>query len=90
MRLAQAFANLTQIIEMIKESFNYFRLGFRAAAGKNRNKFPLVCELIEGLIANLASLTTTIFPKVIWFFYGVHYYRLTAYVEKNWKINDRF
>ena len=87
MRLAQAFANLTQIIEMIKESFNYFKLGFRAAAGK---KFPLVCELIEGLIANLASLTTTIFPKVIWFFYGVHYYRLTAYVEKNWKINDRF
>ena len=75
---------------MLKESFNYSKLGFRAVSGKKRNKFPSVCELIDGLIANLASLITTNFPKVIWLFYGVHYYQLTAYVEKNWKINDRF
>ena len=75
---------------MLKESFNYFKVGFRAAYGKDRNKFPPVCELIEGLIANLACLITTIFPKVIWFFYDGLYFRLTADVEKNWKINDRF
>ena len=67
---------------MLKESFNYFKVGFRAAYGKDRNKFPPVCELIEGLIANLASLITTIFPKVIRFFYGVHDHRPTACVEQ--------
>ena len=81
-RLVQALADLTQITEMLEGSLNYFTLDFRAASGKRRNKFPSVCKLIEGFIANLASLITIIFPRVIWLFYGGHYYRFIAYVEK--------
>ena len=75
---------------MLVESSNDFTLGFRTASGKKRNKSRSMCELIEDLIDNLASRISTMFPKVIWFFYDGLDFRLTANVEKNWKINDRF
>ena len=75
---------------MLEESADDFKLGFRTASGKKRNETRSMRELIEDLIDNLVSPITTIFPKVIRLFYGVHHYRLTAHAEKNWKINDRF